>query len=408
MSLVIGKEFSVDPFGSQMIAGQVSVINYKPTWGVSDIRYDTVTTGTGAAVDETGGEFILSSGTTTSNVAQITTVERGQYQAGSQARFGVGVRVPAPPVSTVVMRWGYFDDNNGFHFGQDSTGVFIARRSAGSDTKVYQSAWNVDRLDGAADATNPSGITLDLANGVICQVEFTWYGYGAIEFSFVLFNATTLTYRRYVAHRLKISTSLSIIDPNQPLRFSVENGASNTTNYNLYIGGHQFEYFNGAQRPQKRTVSQPLSNYTTVQSVAWQPIIAIRPKATHGPSSRDNSVVIRITDFFLAADNEMEVRMTYNGTTSNLAWATPTGWTAAESAAEAKVTGGTALTTSADGSPQEYGFVTASRTLSGSVENPRLQLALGSDREAILWVRRLTAVGAMIVKHAHVSWTEEW
>lgn len=404
MSLVLGEKFSVDPFGSQMIANQVSVINYKPTWGISDLRYATTTTGTGAAVTETGGEFRLTSGTTTTNVAQITTLERGQYQAGAMSRFGIGVRVPTAPASTADMKWGYFDDNNGFFYGYDSTGIYVGRRTGGSDTKVYQSSWTIDKLDGSGI----SGLTLDLSKGVICQCEFTWYGYGLIEFDFILYNSTTKKYTRYPAHVIKVDSALSVIDPNQPLTFRISNGASNTTSYQMFIGGHQFEYFNGVEKPQKRVVSELLTNYTTATSTNWQPLIAVRPKSTHGTSSRANSVVIRVTDFFVATDNEMEVRITYGGTTSNLSWGTPTGWTAAESAAETKITGGTALTTSADGYPIDYEFVTSSRTGSASIENENQQLTLGSSKEVILWVRRLTAVGAMVVKHAHLTWSEEW
>lgn len=404
MSLILGKQFSVDPFGSQMMASQVSVINYKPTWGVSDLRYDTTTTGTGAAVTETDGEFVLSSGTSTSGIAQITTVERGQYQAGAEARFGIGIRIPTPPASTADLKWGYFNDTDGFYFGQDATGLYVAQRRASTDTKIYQSSWNVDALDGSG----PSGLTLDITAGVISQCEFTWYGYGVIEYSFILYNDTTKEFKRIVCHIAKVASGTSIIDPNQTLRFSSENGASNTTSYNLYIGGHQFEYFNGVERPQKRRVSQLLTNYTTATNTNWQPLIALRPKSTHGTSGRANTVVIRVNGYLLSADNEMEVRLTYSGTTSNLSWATPTGWTTAESAAEVKVTGGTALTTSADGYPTDYDFVSGTRTAADVISNDRQQLSLGGDREAILWIRRISGTGAMIVKHAHITWTEEW
>lgn len=405
MSLILGERFSVDPFGSQMVANQVSVINYKPTWGISDIRYSTTTTGTGAAVTETGGEFRLTSGTTTGNVAQITTLERGQYQAGAMARFGIGVRIPVAPASTCDMRWGYFDDNNGYFYGWDSTGLYVGYVSAGGINKIYQSSWNIDAMDGAGI----SGRTLNFIDGVICQCEFTWYGYGEIRFSFVLYNSDTKTYRKYFCHSLKFSEATSIVDPNQPLRFRIQNGAANTTSYQMFIGGHQFEYFNGLERPQKRSVSEILTNYTTATSTSWQPLIAVRPKSTHGTSGRTNSVVLRVTNFLVAADNEMECRITYGGTTSNLAWATPTGWTSSESAAETKITtSGTALTTSADGYPIDYEFVNSARAGSSSISNDRLQISLGSSKEAILWIRRLTGAGAMVVKHAHLTWSEEW
>ena len=408
MSLILGRDFAVDPFGSQKITGQVSVINYKPTWGATDIRYDIIETGTGAAANETGGEFRLQSGTVANNIAQMTTVERGQYQAGSQARVGVGVRVPTAPTSTADMQWGYFDDGNGFFYGRDSVGMYVARRSSGVDEKIYQSSWNVDTLDGAGGAGNVSGLTIDLSAGVISQIEFTWYGYGVIEYSYILYNPSTQVYKRYICHKIKITGSPSIVDPNQPLRFRCVNGASNTTNYSLYIGGHQFEYFNGVERPQTRRVSQLLTNYTTVANTSWQPIIAVRPKATHGPSGRENSVVVRVNDYTVSADGEIETRLTYNGTTSNLTWATPTGWTASESAAEVKVTGGTALAASADGVPIDYSFVDGSRSETKTISNIRQQLSLGLSREAIIWVRRLSAAGGIVIKSAHVTWSEEW
>lgn len=404
MSLILGKKFVTDPFGSQIVAKPISVINYKPTWGISDLRYTTTTTGTGAAVTETGGLFKLSSGTTTTNVAEIKTVLRGQYQSGAMARFGIAVIIPTAPTSTCDIQYGYFDSSNGFFSGYDSTGIYVARRTGGSTTKYYQTDWNVDPLNGSG----VSKLTLSLSDGAILQVDFTWYALGIVVFQYLIFNSSTYTYKAYPCHVLKVNGAASTVDPNQPLTFRVENGASNTTNYDFYVGGHQFEYFSGDHNPQKRKVSEILTNYTTALSTNWQPLIAVRPKSTHGTSGRANSVTVKVTDFVVAADNDMEVRLTYAGTTSNLSWGAPTGWTSAESACETKITGGTALTTSADGYPIEYDFISATKFGTNSIANENQQLGLGSSREAILWIRRQTAVGAMVIKHAHITWAEEW
>ena len=48
------------------------------------------------------------------------------------------------------------------------------------DTKVPQSAWNIDRCDG----TGPSGYNLDLTKSQMLYMDYSWYGAGAIRFGF--------------------------------------------------------------------------------------------------------------------------------------------------------------------------------------------------------------------------------
>ena len=389
-------------FNEQQVALRTSQMNFKPTWGVTTYRYKKTITGTGATAGETNGEFRLQTGTTTTNVTSIETNQRGQYQAGAMGQAGIGFRIPIAPISTQYARWGYSDFTNGFYFGYDATGLYVAYVTGGVETKVYQSNWNEDKLNG----TGVSGLILTPSNGGISQIDFTWYGYGDIKFSFLIFNTNTLKTQKVIAHTIKINSSVSIIDPNQPLKFEVGNGVSSTTDFSLYIGGHQFSIIDGNSVPQKRLISELLTNYTTATNVLWQPLISFRKKATF--NSRANSVDVSLEDFQISGDGEMETRITIGGITSNLAWATPTGITATETAIETKITtGAAALTTSTDGNPSDYGFVNATKTQSGTSQE-KVNIVLGSDIEVILWIRRLSASGTIIVKHAHLTWREEW
>jgi len=149
-----------------------------------------------------------------------------------------------------------------------------------------------------------------------------------------------------------------------------------------------------------------LTNYTTVTNTNWQPLLAFRKKSTF--NSRPNSVNSFLENFTVSGDGEMETRITRGGTTSNLEWATPTGCTATETAIETKITtADTALTTSADGTPIDYGFVNATKTSSSSFSG-EINIILGSNEEIILWIRRLSNSGGIIIKHAHLTWKEEW
>ena len=45
-------------------------------------------------------------------------------------------------------------------------------------TKVPQSAWNIDKMDG----TGPSGYVLDIAKMQMTYIDYSWYGAGTIRF----------------------------------------------------------------------------------------------------------------------------------------------------------------------------------------------------------------------------------
>jgi hypothetical protein len=390
-------------FEEQVVALRTSQMNFKPTWGTTTYRYKKVTTGTGATVAEVNGEFRFQSGTAINTVANLETNQRGQYQAGTMGQFGAGFRIPTMPIGTQYAKWGYSDFvESGFYYGVDVIGIFVAYLTGGVETKIYQADWNEDKLNGLGE----SGLELISSDGSIVQIDFTWYGYGSIKYSFLIFNTITLRTQKVVVHTVKIFGSASIIDPNQPLKFEVGNGASSTTDFSLYIGGHQFSIIDGFSTPQKRVVSELLTNYTTATNILWQPLITFRKKATF--NGRPNSVNVQLEHFEVSADGEIETRITNNGITSNLTFAAPTGVTATETGVETKVTtSGTALTTSSDGQPIDYGFVNSSNKAAANFES-NVTLVLGSDVEVILWIRRLSAGGAIVVKHAHLTWKEEW
>jgi hypothetical protein len=385
----------ITTFDESLVALRHSFLNYKPTWGISEIRYDTEITGTGAAADEVNGEFLLSTGTTANNVVRISTKEIGQYFAGSEGQFGTGMRIPTLPTSTQFAEWGYDSAENGFGFGVDSTGTFIYSRDNSVQTKVYQASWNRNTLIG----------TLDLSKGNIYNVDFTWYGYGDIRFYILVNDGTSMV--RTLVHRLKIDNQASIVDPNQPIRFYTSNGITSTSNFDVYVGGHHYSVIGGENVCSIRSVNTLLTLYTTATNTNWQPVLAVRKKATF--RGRPNSINIKVAGFLVSADGDLQVRLTKNGITSNLAWTTPLDWPAAETACEVKTTsGGTPLTTSASGFPLDYALLSGTNNQTNSNVAMKNNIVLGEDTEIILWVRRYSAVGAIVVNSAVIEWTECW
>ena len=82
-------------------------------------------------------------------------------------------------------RVGYFGTNNGI-FLERSDDVYFVKRSSVTgtaiDTKVSQSTWNIDSLDGSG----PSGLTLNLDNPQIFWTDVEWLGVGSVRCGFVI------------------------------------------------------------------------------------------------------------------------------------------------------------------------------------------------------------------------------
>lgn len=67
------------------------------------------------------------------------------------------------------------------------------------DTKIPQSLWNIDRMNGAGGTTNPSSFNLDLSKMQMFYIDYSWYGAGAVRFGFRGANGT-VTYAHKIAN----------------------------------------------------------------------------------------------------------------------------------------------------------------------------------------------------------------
>jgi hypothetical protein len=152
------------------------------------------------------------------------TFRRFNYQPGkSQLILMTGVLELASGTKTgCERRIGYFDDNNGAFFESDAgtIGVTVRTNDSGSpaDTTVTQANWNLDNLDGDADAANPSGDTLDITKAQIFVIDFQWLSVGRIRFGFELEG------RIHYIHQINQTNTLAIpwcSTPNLPLRYQI-------------------------------------------------------------------------------------------------------------------------------------------------------------------------------------------
>lgn len=334
-------------FSESVVVERQSLVELRPQVNVvSDLRNVTGATGT-AAVSVSNSEFNLSTGGTASSTATLDSAERGRYQPGYAAECGVGVRLPDSNVfaGTASARWGYFDANDGFGFGKDATGVFVFIRRSGTETKTYQSAWSVDHLDGEADTSNPSGLTLDLNRGNIFQISYSWYGYGNIAYQVVMPDTgyRNTGQRVVTVHVTTPDAQTSVVQPNLPIRQEITNG-DQATDYDLYVGGRQYSVV-GRYEPNRRITTHVRSAQTITAASGWEHVMSFRRKS----SGSFAAVSAKLAYIQALSDQDAVIRIKTNATLTNASWGNPSGrdGTANETALEvdtsATVSGGVVL-----------------------------------------------------------------
>jgi len=230
-------------FDEVLTSTRTPIIELNSSYGTSALRDIETTTGSGS-ISSSSGEISLSTGTTASSSAKLESAEVGRYIPGYGAQLGIGVRIPSGPSGNSYAKWGGLsqDDNDGFYFGKDSSGVFVAVLKNGVESKVRQENWNIDSLDGSG----PSGYNLDTSNGNIYQIDFTWYGYGQILFSVVAIpplesgESVDEGYKYSQAtipvHSFRPSQGVSVESPNLQV-FAETNNGGDASDFSTYVGG---------------------------------------------------------------------------------------------------------------------------------------------------------------------------
>jgi hypothetical protein len=317
-------------FDEVRTSSRTPLISLKSTYGVSKLRDEVVTTGDGSVennlVDGGGGtgEYYLSSSELNAS-SILYSAERGRYQAGYGAVGGIGIRIPADVTlsGNQQMLWGLGDENYGFFFGKDSTGMFVGYKRSGAEIiKTYSANWNVDTLDG----NGKSGLTLELESGNIFQINFAWYGYGVIEFV-IFFNTQINSFKttQIIVNRIIINGSTSIQNPNLPIMASLNNGGT-AGPLEMYVGGRQYSVDGLVKSDIRITADRRFA--LSVPSGTFLPLISFKRKASY------KSISIKLDGYSIITDYDLVLEIRWDSTITGGTYVTPTNTLASETAIE--------------------------------------------------------------------------
>lgn len=282
-----GLDLNVDGFGQLITVERSPVLSINAALPLSTLRNVTAVAGS-AAISETAspGEIRLRTTASGTDTATLDTRQCGRYTPGYAATFGMGLRRPTTPVDGQVWRAGLFDGTDGFIIQENASGVRLQVYSNAVVLEdVPQSSWNVDKMDGQG----ASGLTLDFSKGLIFQVDFTYYGYGAIYWYFVVEDPTTNEQLRVLVHRSSVN-GLSTRNPNLPIRVYLTNGGTATA-FDLFVGGRQYSVVGVDFAEARVTSASRLAltgvGTTPVPLVSFQPRVS-SPRVPYNPESFDS------------------------------------------------------------------------------------------------------------------------
>jgi len=285
-----------------------TLVDIQSSQGTSILRDIINTTNSGSVTNANSGEILLETGTTSGSEAAIETSQWGQYTSGYIAQTGIGVRIPTQPSNDEYIEWGYFSDTNGFNFGYDATGLYVARLRNGTEVeKVYRDSWNGADPNSLRD----NSANFDPSEGVIYQINFAWYGYGAIEFRIVS-GRDDEEQKTAVVHRMSVDSETTITNPNQPIRMRVDNRTS-ANNVQAYVGGRQFSIL-GESTDNFRITSQNVTNVTASYG-SWNHIISMRRKNTD-----DRRINAEALGFDLTTNRDTRVAVLINPNLSSTSY----------------------------------------------------------------------------------------
>jgi len=225
------------------------------------------------------------------------------YQPGKSLQV-MQTFVFAPPQTNLRQRAGYFGRQNGFYLEQDGTNIYFVKRSyiTGQvvETKVPQSEWNIEKLDGSG----MSDMVLDLTKAQILFSEYEWLGVGSVRMGFAIDGYFIICHQFDHANHID---SVYMTTATLPVRYEIENlgtTASSSTMKQVCVsvisnGG----YF-------KATNAKTVIRSAATVGTTYYPLIAIRMASGH----TDSVIVPGLVDLFPTTSGDFEYALIKNPT----------------------------------------------------------------------------------------------
>jgi hypothetical protein len=216
---------SSDAFGRLRVSEPFTLFDNSFRYSDSPEKWAQKVTGTASSAHNADEGLIeLTVGTSSGDEIIRETSKVFQYQPG-KSLLTLNTFVMGEAQENLRMRVGYFGKENGVYFERDGSDLYIVKRSAVSgsvvETRIPQSEWNGDRLDG----TDESNVNLDSTKAQIFWSDFEWLGVGSVRCGFVINGQYILS---HVFHHANQIDTTYMTTATLPLRYEITNTGTTT------------------------------------------------------------------------------------------------------------------------------------------------------------------------------------
>ena len=329
---------NADAFGRTRVSAPLTLFDSSHRYRDNNL-WTNLIVGTGSTVGFVTVQGLVDITVGVGSTASIIreTTKTFSYQPGKSLQI-LNTFVMNEPKQNLRQRVGYFGADNGIYFevaGIGSTSVSFVERSLVSgtttETRVPQTEWNQDKLDG----TGASGMTLDITKGQIMWTDIEWLGLGTVRVGFVIDGQFIHCHSFHHANKI---SSTYITTASLPIRYEITNTGVTTSASTLKQvcssvmseGGYELR---GLQQGIQTPVTSPVDLPTPAGN--YYPVISIRLKSS---PNRLDAIVILTAISLLGVTNNAN----YNWQVRASAVTTGGTWVDAglDSAVEYKLNGG--------------------------------------------------------------------
>ena len=352
---------NADAFGRTRVSNPLTLFDSSHRYRDNNL-WDSLVVGTASTIGfaTTAGlvNMTVGVGSTASVIRETTKVF--SYQPG-KSLLTMNTFVLNQPKENLRQRVGYFGADNGIYFEVDGTTAYFVERSLslGTETRVSQSNWNIDKLDG----TGVSGVTLDLTKAQILWTDIEWLGLGNVRLGFII-NGKFV--HAHTFQHANLIQSTYITTASLPLRYEISNTGITTSASTLKQvcstviseGGYELR---GLQQAVSTPIIAPVDLPTPRGT--YYPVISLRLKAPiNSQPDRLDAIVIMTALSIMGTGNgpQYNWQVRASATTSGGIWESA----GPDSAIEYKLDGGSVT----GGRVLASGFLTSANQSSQSVD----------------------------------------
>lgn len=304
------QDTELDAFGRTRVSSPSNVFENTFQYSKMPLIWGESTVGSATSIHSPNESIINMSVTTASGDKAIRQTHKYfRYQPG-KSHLVLLTAVLNSTKTNLRQRLGYFDPNNGIFFESTSEGIAVVQRSYASggvvDTKILQSNWNLDKLDG----TGLSKSVLDPTKSQIFAIDFGWLGVGRTRLGFFIDGKLIYCHEFYNSNNI---STVYMSSANLPIRLEIENLGITSSSSTLKQICTSISSEGGRDLPRAIMESSVSNGITTIPVTTRRPILTMRAKALfNGITNRGYILPGRAS--ILAKTNDCFFEIIRNGT----------------------------------------------------------------------------------------------